>query len=179
MGNEQHGPAFWACGEATGGELWLGSSPGVLLSSIIPGYGLICRAETIVEGGSWSELLKEHRFDYACGLAKAAQRKALVAAREEFGWSTITESSENLDRLYAEKSLVPSSASWASVNPLLVVVHPIMKALYWDPPTGGKSLIVIDPRAEISLLRGMLLVGALDSAGRIDARSRVADPYDM
>ncbi|TFB96260.1 MULTISPECIES: hypothetical protein [unclassified Cryobacterium] len=179
MGNDQqHGPAFWACGEATGQELWLGSSPAVLLGSIIGGYGKIGKSLAKLEGISWSEMLKQVRFAYACDLAKDFQGRALVTAREETGWSTLTESSENLDRIYADKAFVASNLGWSKNSVRLVIVHPII-AVDWEPPVEHRSLIVIDPRSEISLLRSMVRVGVLTNAGRLDARSRVEHPYGM
>ncbi|MEC5148781.1 hypothetical protein [Cryobacterium sp. GrIS_2_6] len=178
MSEKMH-QTFWACGEATDGELRLSVTTGGLLASFIEGYGEIGRAETIVEGGSWADLLRQNRFAYACEVATEYQARALAKGASSGTWSQWAESAPALERLYAPRCLVPSAEPWPGGSVKLVLVHPILKSLDWEPPAPSRSLIVIDPRTEVDLLKGMKKAGALSSTGRLDAKSRYLHPHGM
>ncbi|MEB0303881.1 MULTISPECIES: hypothetical protein [unclassified Cryobacterium] len=171
--------SFWACGEITGGELRLSVSTGGLLASFIEGYGELGRAETIVEGGSWADLLRQNRYAYACDVATEYQARALAEGSAAGTWSQWAEEDSALQRLTEPRCVVPSSEPWTGGRMRLVVVHPVIKALDWEPPRPSRSLIVIDPRTEIDLLLSLRRLGALTSTGSLTARSRVAHPYGM
>ncbi|WBM80683.1 hypothetical protein KIV56_04605 [Cryobacterium breve] len=171
--------SFWACGEITGGELRLSVSTGGLLASFIDGYGELGRAETIVEGGSWADLRRQNRYAYACEIAEDFQARALVKGTAAGTWSQWAEDDAALERLTEPRCIVPSSEPWMGGRMLLIVVHPVIKALDWDAPKASRSLIVIDPRTEVSLLLSLRRVGALSSTGSLTARSRLTHPLGL
>jgi hypothetical protein len=170
---KMHG-SFWACGEVPDGELRLSVSTGGLLASIIDGYGELARAETIVEGGSWADLLRQNRYAYACKIATEYQARALAEGSAAATWSQWAEDDSALQRLTEPRCVVPSMEPWPGGRMRLVIVHPVIKALDWEPPKPSRSLIVIDPRTEVDLLLTLRKVGALSSTGSLTARRNLS-----
>jgi hypothetical protein len=184
MTKSEHAPSFWMTGDLTGGELRVADSPAGLIASVLEGYGAL---PLIPEGNgepgsmflAWNEIKKHDRFAFACQVATEYQARALVAAEKAGTWSLAGATEDEVDRLYTTRSRVPDSKSWAPGNVLLVIVHPVAEAIAWEPPAASRSLVVIDPRTEVNLLRGLEACGSLSSAGRLDLRSRYKSPRDQ
>lgn len=168
-------------GELTGGELRVAESSAGLIASVLEGYGAL---PLIPEGNgepgsmflSWNEIKKHDRFEFACQVATEYQARALVAAEKAGTWSLEGATEDEVDRLYTDRCRVPDNAPWAP-GVKLIIVHPVAEAIQWDPPAANRSLVVIDPRTEVNLLRGLEACGALSSAGRLDLRSRFKHPF--
>ena len=171
-------------GEITGGELRVSESPGGLLSSLVEGYGALPEISTgEAEPGemflAWNEVRLHDRYAYACQVATEYQARALVAAAKRGEWSLEGESDDNIDRLYTTRSYVPDNRPWPPHNVRLIIVHPVLASIQWFPPVTSRSLVVIDPRTEVNLLKGLKACGALNSTGRLDARSRYQHPLGL
>jgi hypothetical protein len=184
MAKSEHAPTFWMTGELTGGELRVADSTAGLIASILEGYGAMPMVpESTGEPGSmfltWNQIKQSDRFSFACQIAEHWQKRALTQGQQSGTWSIDAETPENLDRLYAARHLVPDGGKWQAGGMTLVLVHPILDGLRWDAPDANRSLVVIDPRKEVTLLQGLEACGALDSCGRLDLASRVRDPRDQ
>lgn len=171
-------------GDLTNDELRLADSPGGLLASLIDGYGLLpLIPETEAEQTSlykeWLEIRLHDRYAYACEIAETLQARELAAATREGTWSLEAETDENIDRLYCRRFYVPDSTPWPAGSVRLFLVHPVLEGLEWEPPAPSRSLVIIDPRTEVDLLRGLEACGGLTSAGRLDLRSRYKHPMGL
>jgi hypothetical protein len=183
MSSEQ-APKFWMTGELTGGELRIADSPGELLLSLMDGYGVVplipdAEGEVPSRYEEWLEIRMHDRYFYACEIATAYQAQALATAVKAGFWSPEGETDENLDRLYTRRFYRPDNSPWPAGSVRLILVHPVNEALEWEPPAPNRSLVVIDPRTEVNLLRGLTACGALSSAGRLDLRSRFRHPLGL
>ncbi|WP_130178084.1 hypothetical protein [Cryobacterium sp. SO1] len=183
MSSEQ-APKFWMTGPLTGGELRIADSPGELLFSLLAGYGVLplipaSEGEAPSRYREWLEIRLHDRYHFACEIATEYQARALAAAAKAGTWSLEAETDANIDRLYSARHFVPDSSPWPAGSVRLVVVHPVLEELDWEPPAASRSLVVIDPRTEVDLLRGLTACGALDSAGRLDLRSRFKHPLGL
>ena len=183
MTNE-HAPSFWMTGDLTDGELRVADSPAGLIASLLEGYGALPLMPT--GGGepgemflTWNQIKLHDRFAYACQVATEYQARALVAAEKAGEWSLGGESDENIDRLYTTRSRVPDNSPWPQGNVRLVIVHPVLESVQWDPPVTNRNLVIIDSRTEVNLLRGLEACGALSSAGRLDLHSRYKHPLGL
>lgn len=171
-------------GELTGGELRIADSPGELLLSLIDDYGVMplipdADGEAPSRYNEWLEIRLHDRYAYACDVATEYQARALAQAAKAGTWSLEAETEENIDRLYTRRFYVPNSSPWPAGSVRLVIVHPVIESLAWEPPAPNRSLVVIDPRTEVNLLRGLTACGALSSAGRLDLRSRYKHPMGL
>ncbi|MEC5185286.1 hypothetical protein RCH12_002762 [Cryobacterium sp. MP_3.1] len=184
MTKREPAPAFWMTGELTGGELRVADSPAGLIASVLEGYGEVPLISTAdgEPGGlleTWKEIKLHDRFAFACQVATEYQARALVAAEKAGTWSLAGATEAEVDRLYTTRSRVPDGGPWAPGLVKLIIVHPVAEAIQWDSPVTSRSLVVIDPRTEVNLLRGLEACGALSSAGRLDLRSRYKSPRDQ
>ena len=185
MTKREHAPTFWMTGELTGGELIVADSPGDLIASVLEGYGALppIPAGEYEPGEmfrAWGEIRTQDRFAFACQVATQYQARALVKAEKDGVWSLAGETDDAIDRLYTTRSRVPDNRPWpAGSGVRLILVHPVMEGIDWEPPETNRSLTVIDPRSESRMLLGFVSCGALSSAGRIDARSRVQHPLGL
>ena len=184
MTSGNHAPTFWMTGDLTGGELRIANSPGGLIMSLVEGYGVLpaipaTKANPASRYQEWLELRQHARYAYACDIATEYQARALVRATRREEWSLEGETAGNIDRLYTSRSYVPDNRPWAPGNVRLIIVHPVLESLKWEPPPASRSLVVIDPRTEVDLLRGLDACGALSSAGRLDLRSRYQHPMGL
>lgn len=171
-------------GEITGGELRLSESTGGLLASLVEGYRALPETPTRDVAPremflAWNEVRLHDRYAYACQVATEYQARALVAASKLGEWSLEGESDDNIDRLYTTRSYIPDNRPWPPHNVRLIIVHPVLESIQWDPPVTSRSLVIIDPRTEVNLLRGLEACGALSSAGRLDLRSRYKHPLGL
>jgi hypothetical protein len=152
-------PSFCALGHLTGGAIWTSSDLPTLVEALIgdPQYRSRSPAGRLTA-----------RENCSFQLATRSQAGLIQAALAEGTWSFEGASSHEIDRLTRGRQIADSGGAWRGSVPL-ILVKPADPS--WTLPKG--LVKVISPRTDRSLIVGMVGLGWLLEASRLDSAGGV------
>ena len=160
-------PLYYASGMLLDNEIWVSTSTESLVAGIISHYSAT----------SPHEVRARIRHEFMLSAAGLCQEGLIQQAIDDKTWDPLTAPAYERDRLSASKAgRADRGGAWNGVVPLILVMPRGSRQTRAERATVAGNVLLLDSSTPARLLHALSQLGMI-SAGRVNSRSSVVDPY--